>query len=391
MKADTAFDAMERMGFQAATFGEFEFVHGLDFLRQQIKKHPNLFTSANVLDNVTGKPLAQPYVIRTYPVLHGRPAGKKQIKVAILGVLGKGEANVLKTMLKADANQIRVTDPAEELQKLLPKLRPKVDYVVVLAHTGLQDSMDLAKAVNGINLLVIGHAIGVYLNEAPVVNGATLVCNSDRARFGAQAAVTFDGATPKVATRQTPLSESYPDNSVLALLRDEYKARLAASGGGVISEQEFTPVAIFFPASGGNRYVGSEACAVCHSAAVNQWEKHPHSQALHTLQVTKNGINSKRPDCVRCHTVGFGQPTGFKIATPNKELAGVGCETCHGPGRLHISRAMAGVAKPGFITRTVSQGAKALCVRCHNPINDPDFNFDKAFAKIRHWGPGFSN
>jgi hypothetical protein len=332
----------------------------------------------------------QPYVIRTYPNLHGRPAGKKTTKVAILGVLGRSEAELLKSMLKTDADKIRVTDPAAELQKILPALRPKVDYVVVLAHTGLQDAMDLAKAVNGINLMVIGHAMGITLNEAPLVNGATLVSNGDRARYGAQAAVTWEGTATTVSTRQVPLSDAFPENSKLAILRDEYKARLAAMGGGTITEKELTPVAIFFPVAGDNHYVGSSTCAACHSAAVDKWENHAHSQALHTLLVTKKGINAKRPDCLRCHTVGFGQPSGFKISAADRDLAGVGCESCHGPGHLHTSRAMGGFTSPGFIVRNVVQGTKALCVRCHDPSNDPDFDFDKALEKIRHWGPEFT-
>jgi hypothetical protein len=232
--------------------------------------------------------------------------------------------------------------------------------------------------------------MGVFLNEAPQVNGATLVSNGDRSRFAAQAAITFEGASPQVSNRQIPMSDTYPDNPALARLRDEYKAKLAATGGGTITEKELTPVAMFFSAGGDNHYVGSSTCVACHSAAMKKWENHAHSKALHTLQVTKKGINSKRPECVRCHTVGFGQPSGFKIAAPNDDLAGVGCETCHGPGHLHVSRALAGIAHPGFITRSVAQGDKALCERCHSGLNDPDFNFDKSLEKIRHWGPGFT-
>ena len=44
--------------------------------------------------------------------------------------------------------------------------------------------------------------------------------------------------------------------------------------------------------------------------------------------------------CLTCHTVGFGQPGGYRIPPPNDKKAnrfaatreGVGCEACHGPG-----------------------------------------------------------
>ena len=386
MKTETAFAAMEKMGFQAATLGEKEFMHGFDFLRGRIRAHPNLFVSANVLDAATNKPLAQPFVIRTYPAR----GGKKPLRVGITGYLDAQHLPEVQALLKTDAAKVRLTDGIPAVGEIVKTLRPRVDVMVVLAHTGMQGAMDVAKEVPGINLVVLGHAVGIFWNEAPVVNGATIVSNGDRARFGAQAALSLATlATGPAQVRQLPLSINYPENAVMVALRDAYKERLAALSGGVITEKEMTPTAKFVPVSGGNRYIGNSACAPCHVEAATQWEKSPHAQALHTLQVTKNGIDAKRPDCLRCHTVGFAQPTGFRVDTPNEDLGGVGCETCHGPGELHTTRALAGMANPGAITSAVPAGNKALCVQCHDAINDPKFNFAEDLEKIRHWGPGF--
>ena len=37
------------------------------------------------------------------------------------------------------------------------------------------------------------------------------------------------------------------------------------------------------------------------------------------------------------HTTGFGYPTGFQIEdSDSRDLSGVQCKTCHGPGKQHV-------------------------------------------------------
>ncbi len=388
LKAETAFSAMQAMGFQAATLGEKEFTHGLEFLKAQIAAHPDLFVSANVLDAQTKRPLAKPYVLRTYKPLHGRPAGKNALRVAITGFLAPNLMSEVALYLKQDAPRVQITEPGVVLKALIPSLRRQADVVVLLGHADLPTCRALAEAVPGIDLLVVGHAYGTYIAAADKkVNGATLLINYDRARYGAQAALTLDPAGLRVEERILPLSSNYPDNTKLAALRDAYKSKLAAMSGGTITAQEVTPVSVLLPVYGGNRFVGSTACGSCHPAAQKAWAGSLHAAALKTLETTKAGVNSKRPDCVKCHTVGFGQPSGFQIGAPNRALAGVGCESCHGPGQLHIQSAAQGVRPAGQIVRTL--GGRLLCMRCHDKENDPNFDYEKDLEKIRHWGAGF--
>ncbi|MBI1927379.1 hypothetical protein HYR99_24465 [Candidatus Poribacteria bacterium] len=114
-----------------------------------------------------------------------------------------------------------------------------------------------------------------------------------------------------------------------------------------------------------NRYVGSSECASCHTEEHTQWQSTSHAAAFNTL------LNRQRhfyPDCIRCHTTGFGYPTGYQIGQIGKtggNLSEVGCETCHGPGRAHTLNPIKANIR-GKVTVNV-------CAECHTPEHAPGF------------------
>lgn len=122
-------------------------------------------------------------------------------------------------------------------------------------------------------------------------------------------------------------------------------------------------------------YVGSAACQSCHGDEHAAWLTQAHARALDTL-AAKGKAND--PDCLRCHTTGFGKPGGFQAgggAQPG--LAGVGCESCHGPGGEHATET---ARKQGTILRLSDKcGSCAIlqiCGTCHDDANDPGFEFE---------------
>jgi len=61
-----------------------------------------------------------------------------------------------------------------------------------------------------------------------------------------------------------------------------------------------------------------------------KWKKSGHSKAFEIL-TAKYQSDAK---CLQCHTTGYGEATGYKAAA-DEALAGVTCESCHGPGSKH--------------------------------------------------------
>ena len=62
----------------------------------------------------------------------------------------------------------------------------------------------------------------------------------------------------------------------------------------------------------------------------------PHAHAYKTLvDAKKPGNRQYDPECIVCHTVGFGHETGFRTAEKTPKLKDLGCEACHGPSTPH--------------------------------------------------------
>jgi len=92
-------------------------------------------------------------------------------------------------------------------------------------------------------------------------------------------------------------------------------------------------------------FEGRKKCSSCHKAQAQSWKDTAHAKAMESLKPNvKTEAKQKAKldpakdytqdkDCVGCHVDGFGQKGGYTIESPKPMLTGVGCESCHGPGR----------------------------------------------------------
>lgn len=114
-------------------------------------------------------------------------------------------------------------------------------------------------------------------------------------------------------------------------------------------------------------YTGSKQCASCHLDQFLAWKKTKHSKAFDIMPAKYRNDAS----CLKCHTTGFGEPTGYTGAS-TAALAGTSCEACHGPGSKHAE-----IAKE-FANQKLSKEQEAYvrstiplilegnaCIKCH--------------------------
>ncbi len=71
-------------------------------------------------------------------------------------------------------------------------------------------------------------------------------------------------------------------------------------------------------------YIGAKKCKACHLKQYKAWEK------------TSSKDYTADPNCLKCHTTGYGKPGGFTSLDETPKLTGVQCEGCHGPGSEYV-------------------------------------------------------
>ncbi len=116
-------------------------------------------------------------------------------------------------------------------------------------------------------------------------------------------------------------------------------------------------------------YLGAEKCGkLCHKIQYTSWQTTPHAKAFADLKPA----DQAKAECIECHV------TGGK-----KDLPGVQCEACHGPGsnyaKLAIMKDKAKAVAAGLVVPT-----EKTCVKCHNKKSPTfkGFNFAEAVKKV---------
>ncbi|HOJ59068.1 MAG TPA: cytochrome c family protein [bacterium] len=119
-------------------------------------------------------------------------------------------------------------------------------------------------------------------------------------------------------------------------------------------------------------FVGANKCKMCHNLKKfgmfhDDWMQTKHAKAMDVL----NEDEKKNPECLKCHTTGYGKPGGFVSLEKTPALAGVQCEMCHGPGQEHIKSKRGGTVIPH-----AWEPEEETCVKCHNKEN-PNWKEDR--------------
>ncbi len=106
-------------------------------------------------------------------------------------------------------------------------------------------------------------------------------------------------------------------------------------------------------------FVGVDKCKGCHAPEFKDFEGRKFSKAWSVLVMRGK---TKDPECLKCHSTGFGQPGGFVSEEATPQLKYKQCEACHGPGSLHASNPGDTALKEGMKQYIKD---KDICIQCH--------------------------
>jgi hypothetical protein len=159
-------------------------------------------------------------------------------------------------------------------------------------------------------------------------------------------------------------------------VRDAIKSFDLAAGEANVKAAAGQPVPA--PAKGKPSYVGSEACSDCHQDQVDFWKTTRHAGAWKTLVDRGQQFDY---ECIGCHVTGWGQPGGSNLAH-NENLRDVQCETCHGPGSIHVAKG--GEETPAAVV--LSPKPELCASQCHTKEHSDTFQYEAYLRDIV--GPG---
>jgi hypothetical protein len=126
--------------------------------------------------------------------------------------------------------------------------------------------------------------------------------------------------------------------------------------------------------------LAAESCGTCHEAQVAGWRAGPHAHALETLLEGERREQAEA-GCVRCH---LSATSRLSLDAPARTkdhplrmrgvLSGVTCITCHAD--------VADVHLDGRGAKPSLESARAMCRRCHDPVNSPDFEIESYLRRL---------
>jgi hypothetical protein len=117
---------------------------------------------------------------------------------------------------------------------------------------------------------------------------------------------------------------------------------------------------------------------LCHDAPTAFWKNTRHAGAWETLEKVNKQFDRQ---CIGCHVTGWMKPGGATLAL-NETLRDVQCESCHGPGSLHVDAN--GKEKPRSL---VLQPEASFCLgSCHTIEHSDTFQYDAYLRDVT--GPG---
>lgn len=375
-QTEALIEGMNALGYEVANLSQRELAHGYEAFVQRKAAARFEFISANLVWQDTGEPIAPPTTVRKVALREGAKA--REVRVGFIG-LTKSNPAFLKE--GPEGRRIVTVDPFAAAVKHVPALKQKADVIVALVAMDLDQARQLPKKAKEIDLILGGDptlgrgAMQTRTDDFPEdtkIGRSRIFYAGDQGKNLGEVRLSFnaDRAIAAATRSSIGLTRDWPDDPALARLMETTK--VAINEYHKAQAAQASPFAAPAPAERAESYTGSDRCVTCHEQAFAVWARSGHAHAFETLVRARQDFN---PQCVGCHTIGFGALHGFvnRMATPG--LINVGCEACHGPSSRH----------PESVQEGYGRTDTGFCVTCHTGENSPDYNPAEYIPKVRHW------
>lgn len=353
--------AFASMNYDALNIGQREAQFTATQLEGIKRESPVPIISANLLNKADQKPIFDSY----------RIVQRGEFHIAIIGVLdpnGVGD-NV------GDGLVVGEMDSA--IERCLSELRGKADMIVLLAFADEATLTRLAQEFYECQV-ILGGKVSQPAQELFHMNRSLVyfVTNESRALGLLHLQLAKVGPLQVAGNEIRLLQDKIPQDAAFRQLMQDYRAevrrtRLVVDDPNNLSADMVPGVRTVAT------YTGTDKCLACHPSAAAVWTASAHAQAFKTL--IARGADAD-PKCIGCHTIGFGSSSGYRREFGANRMVDVGCESCHGPGSLHV-REKEGDTSIQFTFRPLDAGD---CQKCHHGEFSRPFDWSQFWALIKH-------
>jgi 2',3'-cyclic-nucleotide 2'-phosphodiesterase (5'-nucleotidase family) len=207
----SSIEVMNAMNIDAMVLGNHEFDFGQAILRERIgeAKFPVLGA------NISGLSTVKPYIIKK---LSG-------LSIAVIGVV-TGDTPI--TTHPGNVTGLQFLSPVDTVEKYVRELRGKSDVIVVLSHTGFDADSDLAKKVDGIDVIVGGHSHTKV--DKPALIGKTYIVQAfeHSKALGVLDLTVKNGSVVQASGRLEPIKPIGKENETVKAIIAKYQQKVDA-------------------------------------------------------------------------------------------------------------------------------------------------------------------
>lgn len=352
--------AFAAMRFDALNIGHREAQFSAAQLREIKRDTPIPILSANLLSQSDRRPLFEAY----------RLVERGGLRIAVIGLLDPRGLEGLGAGLV-------VEDMETALTSCLIELKSRVDVIVLMAFADEEALVRLARQFYELDI-ILGGNVRQPSQDLWKENRAYIYFVTNESR-----------ALGCLRLRLAPNEPVTANHNEILLLHDHIPQDPAIRELAVAYREEVrrTTLAVDEPDYAGEdmipgvrmtaHYTGTARCIECHKSAGVAWLESGHAHAYATLVERRAEAD---PKCIECHTIGFGRHSGYRREFGAEQLVDVGCESCHGPGSLHV-RQQEGDKSIQFDFRPLGAGD---CMICHYGEFSRPFAWEEFWPEIRH-------
>ncbi|MGL4941839.1 MAG: multiheme c-type cytochrome [Thermoguttaceae bacterium] len=375
-------EAMRLMQYQAVGMGDRELLFPpttLLLYTADTVGNPKRYTSANVALFDFDPTILAPYRIAT----------SGGVRVGVVSALGKS----LQQNITA-ADEVVFVDPLVPVRNAVAQLKKvPCDFIALIFHgsTSERDAL-LAEFPNNTFSFVIPSETPAEppLEPQKLPCGAWLIEVGLKGSYVVVAEIGSDKSLSAIKFHRVALDGRFTMSPGVLAAMQSYQDYLKDVGWEGLGLRP-TPSP---QADKNGKFVGSASCRNCHEKSFDVWKTSSHASALRALVDVSKPARQYDPECIACHVVGWNPSdatpytSGFVSQQKTPLLADVGCESCHGPGEVHVAAETNGSAAAKntarLDVRLTLEGARHHCTQCHDHENSPAFNFDTYWDKVKH-------